>query len=611
MSEADIWEYITIFNEEKNMLTDSYELRSVVLDLHEEKIIQFLNEFVTDLNAREYEKNNQAIAMIMYGFRAGVIELRNELEIMTHQSGYVNTPLWSMGRALDEMLNKELVGNTEEDDEINPAVSISNLIEWIINPEGNIEIRDAILGKMILPMVKEIGKNARTDKCVNYTVVIPPVSTKLSFPEWQEFFGGIKCNHANIRIVDYSEFLNIKENERVYLCLQQSDGSREFLIISAYEIIRGKKVCVGTLAFDICNNEQFEMENVHEIRFDIDKNGKEVFKKEKILQEVKSNWEYIETKCPLLKGFKAFLGSVSPTFMGEMYVRTNKKTQRTGATSLLDVFNGTEALQVAEICSRLLGERNLNQIALGDMVYVADLLSKDNAFKTVLIKQKRNESLGTLSEIGNDFDLSRLAEVPSNYASFTWKVKTKNTSSIVPYFSLDKNKHSIKQIVESTVNHYTHCTTSQVAEDIMYLYNDDEPNAYFTAKVFMILSAINSLVIESKDDIIQEIQNVDKVKYDALDDKEKASIAVQKTPVKKKSLQTTIFRPQIKMDNLLKMNIDQAGFSVRTYNCLRRAKIKTLGEIVNKTPDQLLKIRNLGHIGVNEINNKLKTLGLI
>ena len=49
--------------------------------------------------------------------------------------------------------------------------------------------------------------------------------------------------------------------------------------------------------------------------------------------------------------------------------------------------------------------------------------------------------------------------------------------------------------------------------------------------------------------------------------------------------------------------------SVRSYNCLRRARLLTAGEIAAKTPEEMLKVRNLGRRSVEEIINKIKKLG--
>jgi len=58
------------------------------------------------------------------------------------------------------------------------------------------------------------------------------------------------------------------------------------------------------------------------------------------------------------------------------------------------------------------------------------------------------------------------------------------------------------------------------------------------------------------------------------------------------------------------MSIDELELSVRSYNCLKRAGINTVGELVNKTPDDMMKVRNLGRKSLEEVLLKLKELGL-
>ena len=58
------------------------------------------------------------------------------------------------------------------------------------------------------------------------------------------------------------------------------------------------------------------------------------------------------------------------------------------------------------------------------------------------------------------------------------------------------------------------------------------------------------------------------------------------------------------------MSIDELEFSIRTYNCLKRAGINTVGDICNKTIEDMMKVRNLGRRSLEEILVKLKELGL-
>lgn len=60
----------------------------------------------------------------------------------------------------------------------------------------------------------------------------------------------------------------------------------------------------------------------------------------------------------------------------------------------------------------------------------------------------------------------------------------------------------------------------------------------------------------------------------------------------------------------LDMTIDELELSVRSYNCLKRAGINTVGELCNKTPDDMMKVRNLGRKSLEEVLAKLKDMGL-
>jgi len=61
---------------------------------------------------------------------------------------------------------------------------------------------------------------------------------------------------------------------------------------------------------------------------------------------------------------------------------------------------------------------------------------------------------------------------------------------------------------------------------------------------------------------------------------------------------------------VLEMNIDELELSVRSHNCLKRAGINTVEESTNRTPDDMMKVRNLGKKSLEEVLNKLKELGL-
>ena len=63
-------------------------------------------------------------------------------------------------------------------------------------------------------------------------------------------------------------------------------------------------------------------------------------------------------------------------------------------------------------------------------------------------------------------------------------------------------------------------------------------------------------------------------------------------------------------EKVLEMSIDELELSVRSYNCLKRAGINTVEELTNRTPDDMMKVRNLGRKSLEEVLAKLQELGL-
>ena len=62
--------------------------------------------------------------------------------------------------------------------------------------------------------------------------------------------------------------------------------------------------------------------------------------------------------------------------------------------------------------------------------------------------------------------------------------------------------------------------------------------------------------------------------------------------------------------NALSMSIEDLELSVRSFNCLKRAGINTVEQLTNKTPDDMMKVRNLGKKSLDEVLLKLKELAL-
>lgn len=65
-----------------------------------------------------------------------------------------------------------------------------------------------------------------------------------------------------------------------------------------------------------------------------------------------------------------------------------------------------------------------------------------------------------------------------------------------------------------------------------------------------------------------------------------------------------------KKDKILEKSIEDLDFSVRPYNCLKRAGIDTVGDLVNNTELEIMRVRNLGKKSLDEIHGKVAELGL-
>jgi len=63
-------------------------------------------------------------------------------------------------------------------------------------------------------------------------------------------------------------------------------------------------------------------------------------------------------------------------------------------------------------------------------------------------------------------------------------------------------------------------------------------------------------------------------------------------------------------EKVMEMAIEELDLSVRSYNCLKRAGINTVQELIQKTPEDMMKVRNLGKKSLEEVEQKLKSLGL-
>ncbi len=76
------------------------------------------------------------------------------------------------------------------------------------------------------------------------------------------------------------------------------------------------------------------------------------------------------------------------------------------------------------------------------------------------------------------------------------------------------------------------------------------------------------------------------------------------------SRSTVVEKVETQRDKVLEMTIEELDLSVRSFNCLKRANINTVEDLINKTQDEMIKVRNLGRKSLEEVEHKLTMMGL-
>ena len=76
------------------------------------------------------------------------------------------------------------------------------------------------------------------------------------------------------------------------------------------------------------------------------------------------------------------------------------------------------------------------------------------------------------------------------------------------------------------------------------------------------------------------------------------------------SRSTVVEKAEAQRDKVMEMTIDDMDLSVRSYNCLKRANINTVEDLISKTEEEMMKVRNLGRKSLEEVINKLSMMGL-
>ena len=77
-----------------------------------------------------------------------------------------------------------------------------------------------------------------------------------------------------------------------------------------------------------------------------------------------------------------------------------------------------------------------------------------------------------------------------------------------------------------------------------------------------------------------------------------------------KAFDVMVERPEKEKEKVLEMTIEELDLSVRSFNCLKRAGIDTVEDLVSRSEDEMIKVRNLGKKSLEEVILKLESLGL-
>ena len=76
------------------------------------------------------------------------------------------------------------------------------------------------------------------------------------------------------------------------------------------------------------------------------------------------------------------------------------------------------------------------------------------------------------------------------------------------------------------------------------------------------------------------------------------------------SKSTVVEKAETQRDKVLELTIEELDLSVRSFNCLKRANINTVEDLISKTEEEMMKVRNLGRKSLEEVINKLAMMGL-
>ena len=73
---------------------------------------------------------------------------------------------------------------------------------------------------------------------------------------------------------------------------------------------------------------------------------------------------------------------------------------------------------------------------------------------------------------------------------------------------------------------------------------------------------------------------------------------------------TVVEKAESHRDKVLEMTIEELDLSVRSFNCLKRANINNVEDLISRTGEDMMRVRNMGRKSLEEVQNKLAMMGL-
>ena len=517
----------------------------------------------------------------------------------------------------------------------NESTRIGNFISWTVKPSENTEISAKVFKRFLSKGIRFYCERISDDEteCIAY---MPPFSPKISFPNWEKLLKEINPEiPVNLYLKDIGSLIEHPIGKTHYLVLhspaiqtedEQDDSTLEYYIVSAYRTeLNGTSHCLGCIAFDVdACDEIYEMQTFPDTVIRM-KEIKSSPKKE-VTPETHSvtKLPHIASYFQLDDSLYSFLDSVTDSFI--------RKTYRLGDFSgssdeflqkMRQKYEGNRELEISDLCVEMTGINDLCQISLGDAAYLAKKTYLETEQKVFVetglsMHNSKNAYFGGCSIIQDDF--SSAFELPANFTEATWKVK-RNIHAIEYGIIKRKNiaKFTLDQVIEAVIAHNDNCTASDVALDLIYFYgvsNDMEPSALFTAKVFFHLAKMETVQFKAPgnqalggavyvENIGQEIKPVPIKRTTA--HKEKTSFAKREANFERFGW----YKPAPSGSNRSHgtVRIEELGLSVRSYNCLKRAGIRTTDDLTAKSLQDLMRVRNLGRKSREEVIQKLKEAG--